>query len=230
MITPAERTLIEHNLMGAGMYEGMDAGLKQFPEQFAAANREDFPYIALGDVLGTCGPCRPEIFLRHLQGCRARRRRARLLAGSYGGVATYVEFMRRLSDMGLPMTENKALCNSCLGAAVYLRRRRHAEHRRRRRRDPARTGAGFGVPTDADYQWAEQLHPDPLLKQMPPLVADAHKMSVATPEKRREAMRSAYAAGRHNLDALWPNLFVAEIKGLAMLRNLRRPSRSTRSR
>ena len=34
------------------MYEGMDAGLKRFPEQFAAANREDFPYIALGDVLG----------------------------------------------------------------------------------------------------------------------------------------------------------------------------------
>ena len=140
--------------------------------------------------------------------------------GSYGGVATYVEFMRRLSDMGLPMTENRALRNSFLAQpAVYLRRRRHAEHRRRRRRDPLRLVHGFGVPTDADYQWAEQLHPDPLLKQMPPLVADAHKMSVATPEKRREAMRSPFAAGRHELNALWPNLFVAEIKGLAMLRN-----------
>jgi hypothetical protein len=55
-ISPADRTMIEHNLMRWGMYEGMCGPLKQFPEQFAAANREDFPYIALGDVLGDPEP------------------------------------------------------------------------------------------------------------------------------------------------------------------------------
>ena len=176
-ISPQDRTMIEHNLMRWGMYEGMDGSLKQFPEQFAAANREDFPYMALGNILGDPEPRNGlRYFYEIYRDVVFGRRPARLLAGQLWRRGTYVEFMKKLSDLGVPVADNKGLRNAFLtqprfifsgggmpniddGGGVAIQG----------------LGAGFGCPAESDYRWAEQMYHDPLLGQMPALVVDGPK-------------------------------------------------------
>ena len=51
-LTPADRVLIEHNVQRWGVYEGMGGPLFEVPSFFAAVNKEDMPYLPLGEVLG----------------------------------------------------------------------------------------------------------------------------------------------------------------------------------
>jgi hypothetical protein len=80
-------------------------------------------------------------------------------------------------------------------------------------------GVGFGCPSPAQYAWAKPFYKEPLLDAVPGFLDAARKATGAPPEKRREAMLAAYAPQMDVLGKIWPNLFVAEVSGLAMLRN-----------
>ncbi len=220
-ISPADRTMIEHNLMRWGMYEGMNGPLMQFPDQLAAANREDFPYIALGNVLGDPEPRNGLKYFYEIYKDVVLDDGLHICSiGSYGGVQSYVKFMRKLAELGVDVSQNTGLRNAFLAQPRFI----FAGGGMPNIDDGGGMalqglGAGFGCPDEDDYRWAQQMYGDPLLEQMPALIAEARKVANAPPEKRLDTLHTAYASGKHDLDALWPAVFVAQHKGMAMLRN-----------
>ena len=224
-ITPAERTMLEHNIVRWGIYEGMAGPLFEEPAYFAAVNKEDMPYLPMGRVLGDPSPKQGlQFFYDIFRGVVLEDGIHQCSLGSYGGVGGYVSFMQKLHGHGLDVSGNKALRNSFLahpsfifsggglpniddGGGVNLNG----------------LGASFGSPSTAQYAWARELYNDPRLEQWPKLIDAAKRINSTPQEKKAAAMAAEYAAGKQPLDALWPPVYIAPVKGLAILRNRTAP-------
>jgi len=217
-LTPHERNLIEHNVQRWGMYEGMCGPLFEVPSYFAAVNREDMPYIELGEVVGDVGPRQELQFFYDLY--------KRIVLpdgihqcsiGSYGGVGDYAEFMRKLHDMGVNVTGNPALRNLFTAQPSFI----FAGGGVPNIDDGGGVslnglGAGFGCARD--YEWGRQMFNDRSFEQWPLLIKAAQRVCNGPPEGKAERMNKEYLSDLP-VDRLWPNVYIAPIKGMAMLRN-----------
>lgn len=220
-LTPAERTLIEHNVLRWGMYEAMSGPLFEEPAYFAAVNKEDMPFLPMGRILGDPSPIQGlKFFYDIFKDVVLDDGIHQCSLGSYGGVNTYVSFMEKLHRHGLDVSGNVALRNAFLahpsfifsgggfpnigdGGGVGL----------------SGLGAGFGCPTLKQYAWAKELFSDPQYDQWPKLIAAAQRALNGPAEKKAERMRKEYLEGDLSVSRLWPDLYIAPVKGLAMLRN-----------
>jgi hypothetical protein len=70
-LTPEERTMIEHNVVRWGMYEGMAGPLWEMPGFFAAVNREDMPFMNMGKVIDDPAPVKELDLGNHWRGAGA---------------------------------------------------------------------------------------------------------------------------------------------------------------
>jgi hypothetical protein len=220
-LAPAERIILEHNIVRWGMYEGMSGPLFEEPAYFAAVNKEDMPYLPMGRVLGDPAPVRGlQFFYDIYKGIVLDDGIHKCSIGSYGGVSGYISFMQKLHGHGLDVSGNTALRNAFLahpsfifagggfpniddGGGVNLNG----------------LGAGFGCPSPQQYAWAKTIFKDPRHDQWPALIAATERVNNSPQKDKAARMRVEYAAGKLPLEKLWPNLYVAPIKGLAILRN-----------
>ena len=220
-ISPAERTIIEHNVLRWGMYEGMSGPLFEVPEYFAATNKEDLPFLAMGRVLGDPAPqegirffydvFKDVVLADGIHQCSI---------GSYGGVSSYAAFLKKLHDLGLDVSEDRALRklfsahpsfifsggglpNIDDGGGVNING----------------LGAGFGCPSRAQYAWGKELFGDATFDVWPDLIEAAQRVNSAPPPQKAAVMRQEYLEGQLPLETLWPHVYIAPVKGLAMLRN-----------
>ena len=220
-LTPQERTVIKHNVVRWGMYEAMSGPLFERPEYFAAVNKEDMPFLAMGRVLGDPAPVeglsffydvyRDIILPDGIHKCSL---------GSYGGVSSYATFLKKLSDLGLDVSDDPALRklfsaqpsfifsgggfpNIDDGGGVNLNG----------------LGAGFGCPSEEQYAWGKQLFGDRTFDLWPDLIATARRVNNAHPESKAEVIRREYSKNKQLTEKLWPHVYIAPVKGLAILRN-----------
>ena len=220
-LSPAERSLVEHNVLRWGMYEGMSGPLFEHPEYFAAVNREDLPYLVLGRVLGDPAPRQGlEFYYSLYKGTVLEDGIHQCSIGSYGGVNGYVSFLQKLSSLGVDVSDDRALRNLFSahpsfifsgggfpniddGGGVNL----HG------------LGAGFGCPSRDQYAWGKQLFADASFDTWPDVIAGAGRVANAAPENKSQRMRQEYLDGKFPIDTFWPHVYIAPIKGMAMLRN-----------
>jgi len=220
-LSPAERSLIEHNVLRWGMYEGMSGPLFEHPEYFAAVNREDLPYLVLGRVLGDPAPrAGLEFYYGLYKGTVLDDGIHQCSIGSYGGVSGYVSFLQKLNSLGVDVSQDQALRNLFSahprfifsggglpniddGGGVNL----HG------------LGAGFGSPSREQYAWGKQLFADPSFDTWPDVIAAAQRITNAARDKKSQRMRQEYLEGKFSIDTFWPPVYIAPIKGMAMLRN-----------
>ena len=217
--------IIEHNVLRWGMYEGMSGPLFEVPEYFAATNKEDMPFLAMGRVLGDPAPrdgirffydvYRDVVLSDGIHQCSI---------GSYGGVNSYATFLKKLSDLGLDVSKDPALRklfsahpsfifsgggvpNIDDGGGVNING----------------LGAGFGCPSREHYAWGKELYGDPTFDRWPKLIDLAQRVNNAKPESKAEVMRTEYREHKDLVDELWPSVYVAPVKGMAILRNRTSP-------
>ena len=220
-LTPQERSVIEHNVVRWGMYEAMSGPLFETPEYFAAVNKEDMPFLTMGKVLGDPAPVeglsffydvfRDVVLPDGIHKCSL---------GSYGGVNGYATFLKKLSDLGLDVKQDPALRklfsahpsfifsgggfpNIDDGGGVNLNG----------------LGAGFGSPNKELYAWAKQLYGDKDFGLWPNLIAAAQRVNSSPPKTKADVIRKEYADNKQLVEKLWPNVYIAPVKGLAILRN-----------
>ena len=220
-LTAEQRCILEHNIVRWGMYEGMSGPLFEEPAYFAAVNKEDMPYLPMGRVLGDPAPIEGlQLFYNIFKGVVLDDGIHQCSIGSYGGVGGYVGFMETLHSHGLDMSANLALRNCFLahprfifsgggfpniddGGGVNLNG----------------LGAGFGSPTPQQYAWAEKLYKDPRYGAWPAMIAAAKRVNSSPQENKAHLMRQEYLDANLPLEKLWPHLYIAPIKGMAILRN-----------
>jgi len=220
-LTAEQRCILEHNIVRWGMYEGMSGPLFEEPAYFAAVNKEDMPYLPMGRVLGDPAPVEGlQLFYDIFKGVVLDDGIHQCSIGSYGGVGSYVGFMETLHSHGLDMSGNLALRNCFLahphfifagggfpniddGGGVNLNG----------------LGAGFGCPSPQQYAWAEKLYKDPRYGAWPAMIAAAQRVNSSPQENKATLMRQEYVDGDLPLEKLWPHLYIAPIKGMAILRN-----------
>ena len=220
-LTPEERLIIEHNVIRWGVYEGMSGPLFEEPAFFAAVNKEDMPYLPMGKLLGDPAPVQGlQFFYDVFKDIVLADGLHQCSLGSYGGVAGYISFLQKLNGYGLDVSKNLALRNSFLaqpsfifsgggfpniddGGGVNL----------------TGLGAGFGCPSKKQYSWAKEIFKDDKYDLWPSLIAAAKSVNNGPAEKKAERMRKEYQRDPAILEKLWPNLYIAPVKGLAILRN-----------
>jgi len=224
-LAPPERTMLEHNIVRWGMYEGMAGPLFEEPAYFAAVNKEDMPYLPMGRVLGDPAPLKGlQFFYDIFKGVVLDDGIHQCSIGSYGGVNGYVSFMQKLHGHGLDVSGNKALQNTFLAHPSFI----FAGGGLPNIDDGGGVnlnglGAGFGSPSTVQYKWAKKLYNDPRLDKWPGLI-DAAKRINSTPDADKAArMRTEYTPNKELLDQLWPPVYIAPVKGMAMLRNRTAP-------
>ena len=217
VLTPEERTMIEHNVIRWGMYEGMAGPLWELPTFYAAVNREDMPFMHMGKVLDDPAPVNELDFyfdlfkdILHPDGIHI------CGIGGYGSVGGYATFMQKMEEQGFEIKNDPALRNLFTAQPSFI-------------------FSGGGVPTPGDgggvniqgmgagsgcanaeqYAWAKKLFGDPLLDEWPKLIHAAGHLG----KNKMEGMRTQYLASGLPVDKLWPPVYIAPVAGLAMLRN-----------
>jgi len=220
VLTPEERTIIEHNIGRWGIYEGMAGPLWEQPAFFAAVNREDLPFLPIGEVLDDPAPKGElgfyfDLFkdVLHPDGIHI------CSLGSYGGVDMYAEFMQKMEGYGFAVKDDPALRNLFTAQPSFIFSGGGVPNIN----DGGGinlygVGAGFGCPTDKHYAWAKTLYDDPLLDAWPRLIAAAKRV-LSGGTNKNEVMRKEYLESDLPVDRLWPNVYIAPVTGMAMLRN-----------
>lgn len=221
----AERDMLIHNLVRWGMYEATHGPLWDDPDKVAKVNREDMPpFIAFGRVAGDPGPARGlQDYFRQVNRMVLSDGIHICSIGSYGGVGTYIGFMQKLAALGVDVAkDNPALRNCFLNHNRFV----HACGALQPMDDGGGgqnhlgLGAGFGSPSRQQYAWGYELFGDKLFPVMADFIQDV-VANCARPRgtERPAKMEAFYGSGKYPLDELWPPVFVAEDKGMAMLRN-----------
>ena len=221
-LTPAEREMIEHNVQRVGVSDGMYGPLLERPEYFAGVNNEDLPHLELGKVLGDTAPLDGLGFFYGLfKGMILPDGIHQCSIGSYGGVGVHAERMKLMADRGLNIYDDPAVRNLFTahpsfvfsggglpniddggGVGLYG------------------GGPGSGCASDELYDWAYQKFKDPTLKEWPKLIKAGMRVINGEPEKKAARMRAEYLDNPTvDVKALWPNIYIAPVKGMAMLRN-----------
>ncbi len=223
------RHRLEHNLARWAMYECSYGPLWDDPDKSAKINREDMPpFIAFARVVGDPGPyegledyyrkLRPMVLDDGIHICSI---------GSYGGVTTFIHFMKRLHDLGVDVVKgNEALRNAFLNHVRFTFSCGSVQPMDDGGGGQSLLGLGpvFGAPNEEQYAWGYTLYQDPLLRVMPDFLI---AMSVATRghgAERAQKMAEFYTGTKFPLKTIWPPVFIAPVKGMAMLRNWRAPN------
>lgn len=222
-----DRDMIEHNYVRWGMYDATWGPLWDDPDKGAKVNREDLaPFIAYAKVAGDPAPYDGlNSYLVELNKMVLSDGIHICSTGSYGGVSSYVGFLQKLAALGVDVAkDNPSLRNAFLNHPRFIFSCGSVQ--------PIDDGGGgqghlqlhtgFGSPSKGQYEWAYKLYSDPLLRAMPDFIGavgkNCRRPSVKAP-KRAESMRAFYADNSFPVKKLWPTMFVAPDKGMAMLRN-----------
>lgn len=220
-----ERDMIEHNFVRWGMFDATWGPLWDDPDKYAKVNREDPPpFIPFARVAGDPAPYDGlQDYLRlvnrmvfpdgiHICG-----------VGGYGGVNAYIGYMQKLAALGLDVTkDNPSLRQSFLSHPRFIFSCGGLP--------PMGDGGGgqyvlglypsYGCPTKQQYEWGYELYGDELFKVMPDFIAAVSKnCNSGTGTERAAKMREFYSRSDFPFKKIWPTMFIAEDKGLAMLRN-----------
>jgi len=218
------RDCLEHNLVRWGMFEASNGPLWDDPDKFAKVNREDMPpFIAFARVVGDPGPYEGlQDYFRRLNGMVLTDGLHICSIGSYGGVSAYLAFLKRLHALGVDVvTNNEALRNAFLNHVRFTFACGSVQ--------PMDDGGGgqnllglgpiFGAPSAEQYEWGYTLFEDPLFHVMPDFLTAMARATEGDGLKRVENMRAFYTASPFPLRTIWPPVFDAPVKGMAMLRN-----------
>lgn len=232
-LRPHDRMLLEQNVVRWSIYDGMFGPLFENPAVYGCANMEDMPFIETEQVLGDVEVRENELpyFVTifkdavHPDGIHICK------PGCYGGVAEYINWMRKLAAMGQDVNKgNPALRNAFLTQRHFIFSCGGM---------PWFGDGGFGemaspqITSRPNFQRAYQQYHDPLLKVLPDFMdavdttyrqlevirSQAPWLPLGAAQKRLDAMGAFYAPGRFPMEEIWPNVAVAPHTGIAMLRN-----------
>ena len=228
-----QRNQIEHNLVRWGMHDVCAGNMWDDPDKQAKVNYEDMPsFIAFACTVGDAGPYHRLLDYRDRLNQMVHPDGVHICSiGSYGGVATYISFMQGLASLGVDVvTDNPRLRNAFLNHTRFIFSCGSVQ--------PMDDGGGgqnhlglgpvFGAPSAEHYQWGYELYKKELLKIMPEFLSAMGNATRGKPAERAKKMRAFYGAGEpaalHGsgvfpIKTIWPDVFVAEVKGMAMLRN-----------
>ena len=234
-LTESQRNEIEHNVFRFGMYETTYGPLWDDPDKAIKVNYEDPPgFVPAGLVLGDPGPRRGlHDFFRLVNKMVCSDGVHICSIGTYGGPRMYLKFMKMLHDLGVDVKAgNPALRNAFLAYPRLVFSCGSVQ--------PMDDGGGgqellglwptFGSPDAEQYEWGYALFGDPLFPMMADFLTQLGHAAYheKRPHERANNIRRFYARhaeglagedGRFPLAQIWPPVFVAPDKGMAMLRN-----------